>query len=197
MALAGWALVAASAAVYSDVALREWRTVFLAAALFALLLHLCRTDPSAPWLLLLAWITGGVVVSLIGLGQFTTDAMLIEAEGVHRVRSLYGSPNNLALYLERTLMPTLALLLLLPNGTRRWLALLAAAIQGSVLLLTFSKGALLLGLPAGLATLWLGGIFVLRRQGNSTRPLWWLAAAAAMSSPSSANVMRRRGARIG
>ncbi len=181
MALAGWALVAASAAVYSDVALREWRTVFLAAALFALLLHLCRTDPSAPWLLLLAWITGGVVVALIGLGQFTTDAMLIEAEGVHRVRSLYGSPNNLALYLERTLMPTLALLLLLPNGTRRWLALLAAAIQGSVLLLTYSKGALLLGLPAGLATLWLGGIFVLRRQGNSTRPLWWLAAAAGLA----------------
>jgi O-antigen ligase len=181
MALAAWALVAASAALYGDVALREWRTVFLAAALFALLLHVCRTDPSARWLLPLAWIAGGVVIALIGLGQFATDAMLIEAEGVHRVRSLYGSPNNLALYLERTLMPTLALLLLLPNGTRRWLALLAAAIQGSVLLLTFSKGALLLGLPAGLATLWLGGIFVLHRQGSSTRPLWWLAAAAGLA----------------
>lgn len=181
IALAGWALVAASAAAYGNVALREWRTVFLAAALFALLLNVCRSDPSAPWLLLVAWIAGGVAIALIGLGQFATDAMLIEAEGVHRVRSLYGSPNNLALYLERTLMPTLALLLLLPNGKRRWLALLATAIQGSVLLLTFSKGALMLGLPAGLITLWLGGLFVLRRQAASTRPLWWLAAAAGVA----------------
>jgi O-antigen ligase len=179
--LAGWALIAASAVVYRDVALREWRTVFLAAALFALLLNTCRADPSAPWLLLLAWIAGGVVIALIGLGQFATNAMLIEAEGVHRVRSLYGSPNNLALYLERTLMPTLALLLLLPNGIRRWLALAAAALQGAVLLLTFSKGALLLGLPAGLVTLWLGGLYVLRRRRASTRPLWWLAVAAVMA----------------
>ncbi len=181
MALTGWALVATSAASYGDVALREWRTVFLAAALFALLLNACRNDASAPWLLLIAWIAGGVAIALIGLGQFATDAMLIEAEGVHRVRSLYGSPNNLALYLERTLMPTLALGLLLPNGKRRWLALLAAALQGGVLLLTFSKGALILGLPAGLGTLWLGGLFVLRRQAASTRPLWWLAAAAGVA----------------
>jgi O-antigen ligase len=180
IALTGWALVAAIAAPYGDVALREWRTVFLAASLFALLLNTCHTDPAAPRLLLIAWIAGGVAIALIGLSQFATDAMLIEAEGVHRVRSLYGSPNNLALYLERTLMPTLALLLLLPNGIRRWLALAATAIQGGVLLLTFSKGALILGLPAGLITLWLGGFYLLRRQHASTRPLWWLAAAAGM-----------------
>lgn len=180
-ALTGWALVATSDAFYGDVALREWRTVFLAAALFALLLTACRRDKDAPWLLLCAWIAGGVVIALIGLGQFATDAMLIEAEGVHRVRSLYGSPNNLALYLERTLMPTLALLLLLPNGARRWLALTVAAIQGGVLLLTFSKGALLLGLPAGFVTLWLGGLYMLRRQRASTRPLWWLAVVAAVA----------------
>jgi O-antigen ligase len=181
IALAGWSLVAASAAYYGDVALREWRTVFLAAALFALLLECCRTDQTAPWLLLMAWLAGGVAIALIGLVHFATDAMLIEAEGVQRVRSLYGSPNNLALYLERTLMPTLALLLLLPNGWRRWLVLFAAAIQGGVLLLTFSKGALILGLPAGLFTLWLGGLYVLRRQRSSTRPLWWLAAAAVVA----------------
>jgi O-antigen ligase len=178
IALAGWSLIAASAAFHSDVALREWRTLFLAAALFALLLNACRDDPTARWWLLLAWMAGGVVIALIGLGQFVTDARLIEAEGVLRVRSLYGSPNNLALYLERTLMPALALLMLLPNGGRRWLALAAVAIQGAALLLTFSKGALVLGLPAGLLTLWLGGLYVLHRQKASTRPLWWLAAAA-------------------
>lgn len=175
-ALTGWSLVAASDAAYSAIALREWRTLFLAAALFALVLIACRDDQDAPWLLLWSWIAGGVTIALIGLGQFATDAMLIEAEGVHRVRSLYGSPNNLALYLERTLMPTLALLLLLPNGTRRRLALLASIIQGGVLLLTFSKGALVLGLPAGLATLWIGGLYILRHRRASTRPLWWLSA---------------------
>ena len=180
-ALAAWSLISASAAHYDDIALREWRTVFLAAALFALLLGACRADPNAPQLLVLAWIAGGVAIALIGLGQFATDAMLIEAEGVSRVRSLYGSPNNLALYLERTLMPTLALLLLLPNGARRWLTLAAALVQGGVLLLTFSKGALILGLPAGLVALWLGGLVVLRRQRASTRPLWWLAAAAGVA----------------
>ena len=34
--------------------------------------------------------------------------MLITAAGVKRVRALYGSPNNLALYLERTFLVTLA-----------------------------------------------------------------------------------------
>ena len=86
---------ATSAAPYGDVALREWRTVFLAASLFALLLYACRSDPAAPRLLLVAWIAGGVAIALIGLSQFATDAMLIEAEGVHRVRSLYGSPDTL------------------------------------------------------------------------------------------------------
>jgi O-antigen ligase len=50
------------------------------------------------------------------------------------------------------------------------------------LLLTFSKGALILGLPAGLVTLWLGGLYLLRRQGASTRPLWWLAAVAGLAA---------------
>jgi O-antigen ligase len=181
IALAAWSLIAAAAAFYGNVALREWRTVFLAAALFALLLRACRGDLQAPLLLLSAWLAGGVAVALIGALHFATDAMLIEAEGVQRVRSLYGSPNNLALYLERTLMPTLALLLLLPNGWRRWLTLAAASVQGGILLLTFSKGALILGLPAGLITLWLGGLYLLRRQGRPTRPLWWLAAAAALA----------------
>jgi O-antigen ligase len=180
--LAGWALIATAAAPQEAVALREWRTLFLAAYLFALLLAVCRADRQAPWLLVGGWLAGALVIAAIGLAQFLTNVSLIEAEGVRRVLSLYGSPNNLALYLERSLMPALALLLLLPNRDRgrdwRIAAGLAAAVIGVALLLTFSKGALILGLPAGLFTLWLGGLFILRRQGASTRPLWWLAAAA-------------------
>jgi O-antigen ligase len=176
--LAGWALVATTAAVHGEVALREWRTVFLAALLFALLLDSCRDDRTAGWLLLGSWLGGALLMAGIGAGQFVANANLIETEGVRRVAALYGSPNNLALYLERALMPSLALLLFLPNGLARAAAGLAAALLGAVLLLTFSKGALILGLPAGLLTLWLGGLFFLRRRGASTQPLWWLAAAA-------------------
>ncbi len=168
--LTGWAMISTAAAHHGDVALREWRTVFLAALLFALLLAACRDDPRAPWLLVGGWIAGAVVVAGIGLMQFVTNVSLIEAEGVRRVLSLYGSPNNLALYLERSLMPALALLLLLPNGRWRLLAGFAAAIIGAALLLTFSKGALLLGLPVGLLTLWGGGMYILRRQGCIDAP---------------------------
>jgi O-antigen ligase len=178
-ALVSWALVAAAAAEHTGVALREWRTVFLAAGLMALLLTavLHRGDSRDQWLLVVAWLGGACVVAVAGLWQFAAGANLIEAEGVMRIRAYYGSPNNLAIYLERTTLTALAFVLLLPNGRARWLALAAALAQGAALLLTFSKGALLLGLPAGLATLWLGGLVMLRHRGASLRPLWWIAGA--------------------
>jgi O-antigen ligase len=66
-----------------------------------------------------------------------------------RVRSVFGSPNNLALYLGR-ILPLLAAMLLLgrENGRRRRLYGLLLLPLGAVVLLTFSKGALILGLPA-------------------------------------------------
>lgn len=177
-ALVSWALVAAGAAEHLAPALREWRTVFLAGGLFALLLHwvLGLGTQNDRHLLVAAWPAGATVVAVIGLAQFASGVSLIEAEGVQRIRAFYGSPNNLALYLERTLMVTLALALL-TSGRLRWITFAAAAIQGAALLLTFSKGSLLLGLPAGLLVLWLGGWWVLRARGASRRPLWWIAAA--------------------
>lgn len=182
-ALVSWALVAAFAADQTGPALREWRTVFLAGGLFALLLHWVlgqgrRHDRD---LLVVAWLTGATVVAIVGLGQFLMGVSLIEAEGVQRIRAFYGSPNNLALYLERTLMVTLAFALLI-RGKLRWAAIGAAALQGAALLLTFSKGSLILGLPAGLLALWLGGWWVLRRRGLSRRPLIWVAAAAGIGA---------------
>ena len=179
-ALVVWALAAAAAAEYTALALREWRTVFLAGGLFALLLRGALVDgrPGDRRLLVMAWLAGATVVAAAGLWHFAAGVMVIEAEGVQRIRAFYGSPNNLALYLERTLPVALAFVLLLPSGRDRWLALAAALVQGAALLLTFSKGSLLLGLPVGLATLWLGGWVVLRARGRSRRPLWWIAGAA-------------------
>jgi O-antigen ligase len=181
--LAGWALVSASAAVYPGLALREVRTVFLAAALLSVLLAACRSDPTPHVYrrLVAAWLAGATIMALIGLAHSIGDTRLIEAEGVRRVRALYGSPNNLALYLERGLMVTLALALFVTHVRVRAVALVASAILGAALLLTFSKGALVLGLPAGLAVLWIGGLLLAQRRRTSTRPLWGIAAAAAVA----------------
>lgn len=177
--LIGWAFVAAVAATQQRVALREWRVVFLAAGIFALVWRgtvLTRRDQ---WLVVGAWMAGGTLVALVGLWQYATGAAVINAEGVWRVRGFYGSPNNLALYLDRTLAVSLALALFGSPwpGRLGWGAI--ALFQCVALILTFSKGALLLGLPAMLATLWLGGLIVLRRQARSRRLLWVLAAVAA------------------
>ena len=207
----GLALVAAVAAEQRDVAVREWRTVFLSAAMFALLLHATlrsATDISATrTILTLAWLAGGAFVAVTGLWQYVAEQNIIQAEGVNRVRGLYGSPNNLALYLERTAAVGLGLAIFsarrkgdghaaggeAAGGTpavepswqhSAWIAgvgLLLTIPQLAALLLTFSKGALFLGLPAML--LGLGAAGRRLQGGRSLRlPAWWgwgLAAVAA------------------
>ena len=207
----GLALVAAVAAEQRDVAVREWRTVFLSAAMFALLLHATlrsATDISATrTILALAWLAGGAFVAVTGLWQYVAEQNIIQAEGVNRVRGLYGSPNNLALYLERTAAVGLGLAIFsarrkgdghaaggeAAGGTppvepswqhSAWVAgvgLLLTIPQLAALLLTFSKGALFLGLPAML--LGLGAAGRRLQGGRSLRlPAWWgwgLAAVAA------------------
>ncbi len=174
-----WALISVGAAEHVGPALREWRTVFLAGAAFALLLQQTLLESGRSedrWLILGGWLAGGSLVALVALGQAASGEGLIAAEGVRRVRALYGSPNNLALYLDRTALVTLGLALFTWNRWR-WLWWGLAGVQLAALLLTFSKGALLLGLPAGFAVLWLGGLLLLRQAGRSRRPLWLLAGA--------------------
>lgn len=209
--LASVALVAAFAAAERAVALREWRTVFLSAAFFALLLHetlgSSENRNSARTALALAWLAGGAVVAAAGLFQYVTEQNIIQAEGVNRVRAFYGSPNNLGLYLERTGAVALALALFTRGSRGRaesggsstggeresffgaWKRAPAAARAGILfavpqliaLLLTFSKGALFLGLPAMLLALAVAGRRLLAAPGRrfSARWGWGLAAVAA------------------
>jgi O-antigen ligase len=160
-----------------DVALSEWRVVIVEPALFYLLLRAIRPSGREVWVVLDAWVVGGVIVAGYGLWQYTTGQGLITAEGgLLRLRSIYGSPNNVALYLDRLLPLLVAVPLLgqsLPAARRR-LYTLAAAPVGLALLLTFSKGALFLGVPAGLLVVfWVWQ----RRAGRRTWP--WVVGAAA------------------
>lgn len=183
--LVGWALVASVDARYPALALREWRVIFFYALIFALtligVLWRSRRQEHDRWLLVVGWLLGATTVAMIGLWGFASGQGFVStAEGVRRVQALYDSANNLALYLDRTLAVTLALALFGHKGRWRlgWAAL--AVVQGLAWLLTFSKGALLLAAPAMLLVLGVGGFWLLRRRGESTRPLIGLAILAAV-----------------
>ncbi|MHB1133600.1 MAG: O-antigen ligase family protein [Chloroflexota bacterium] len=100
--------------------------------------------------LLDAWLLAGVAVSFFAFYQYLFTQDTIVAEGVARARGLYGSPNNLGIYLAR-LLPVAGALAFW--GVRRP-ALYGAAFVAIALALglTFSLGAWL-GAAAGLLCL--------------------------------------------
>jgi O-antigen ligase len=140
-----------------------------------------------------------VAVSALALWQLATGQGRIDVEGVWRVRALYGSPNNLALVLDRVVPLALALAAFgtslippapfsplrerrrggvspLPSqgrgaGGNRFVLAFIALLTAAACLATFSKGALLLGLPVGIGIVLLGGAWRSRRRW----PLWALA----------------------
>lgn len=158
-----------------DVATNEWRVVIVEPALLYLLLRTVPLRDKEMWTVLDAFVLGAVVVTLYGLISYggclaffthpwchSEQTPVIMAGATPRLRGHYGSPNNMALYLERVLPLLLvaALLLLqsrgrkLPIVRRRAVAYTLAAVPVILaLLLTFSKGALFLGVPAALLVL--------------------------------------------
>ncbi len=164
-----------------DVATNELRTVIIAPALFYWMLR--RTRPTAReinWILV-AFVAGGFAVAAIGLGQYFVGSNTITAEGgLQRLRSIYGSPNNVALYLGR-IYPILFAGLLAAVWTndglkisdlfKKWPMLIAWMAITLAILLSFSRGGVLIGLPVATAVVFF--LWQRRRQ----RPVWpWLAA---------------------
>lgn len=90
---------------------------------------------------------GGTAAALMGLAGWLRGQG-VDADGLRRLTGPYYSPNHAALYLLRTLWPAAALAAL-ARGPRRALWAAAAAAVAAALALTASRGALLLGLPAG------------------------------------------------
>jgi len=200
-------LISTIAAQEQGVAWREFRMVFLGGALFYWLITRTPWPQGrrfSPWPLLNGLLAGMVAVSLIGLWQLVTGQGRVDVEGVWRVRALYGSPNNLALVLDRAAPLALALAAFGAWGTAggqarragqrgpgrfaiapttvslisRWSYLLVAVIVTLACVFTFSKGGLLLGLPAGLGLVLIGGAW---RSGRRW-PLWALGGLAVVAA---------------
>ncbi|WP_420628220.1 O-antigen ligase family protein [Candidatus Leptofilum sp.] len=136
-----------------DVASNEWRVVILEPALFYWVLRGTRPKASEMWRILDGFVLGGLVVAAYGLWQigFARDQLITAEGGLLRLKSIYGSPNNVALYLGR-LVPLLGAMTLLGSkqvhGKRWWLYTAVLIPTLLAFLLTFSKGGLFLGLPA-------------------------------------------------
>lgn len=151
LALLAAGAIATAFADQQGVARHEFRRVFLEGILFYFIVS--RTARPV-WPTVHGWVAGGVAVALFALYQGFISRDVIMAEGVQRVHALYGSPNNLALYLDRLLPLLVAVTAFARRHSLRVAYALAALPIAIACFLTFSKGAWLLGLPA--AFLFLG-----------------------------------------
>jgi O-antigen ligase len=162
LAFVGIALISLSWAEYRSPAVHELRVVILEPAVFYAMLRLMRLDRrDLLWLVDTLLFTGGAI-AVVGLVLFVTGENVVEAEdGARRLISVYGSPNGVGLYLGRCLPFALAYVLLTPGRSWRWLY---GAASGAVMLLAVilsqSRGAILLGLPAALLVI----VFLWQRQ---------------------------------
>jgi len=139
---------------YRHVALRELRVLILEPALFYLMLRTARLDGKGIWRMVDFFVLGAVIVALIGLVQYALGVNIITAEeGFRRLRSVYGSPNSVGLYLGRVLPLLMSVALFGALRGRRISYGLAAIPVGLAILLSFSKGSLLLGVPLSLLAL--------------------------------------------
>lgn len=140
------ALVSTALAAQQREALRELRTVILEPIMLYVIVVRARqlvgdknwNDARFVNRLFDVLIIVGFTVALIALYQYFFTSDVITAEGVRRARALYGSPNNLGLFLGRV-VPIAAYVGAIDRH-RRWY-LIALAFQLTALVLSFSVGA--------------------------------------------------------
>lgn len=172
-------------------AVRELRVIVLEPLIFYALLRAARLE-RREWLLLVdVFLMAGAAVAVVGLYGFLTGTggFALAEGGTRRLMSVYSSPNNLALFLGRVLPFGVAMLCFAPSGFRRAGAAALSAIVLIALVLTQSLGALLLGVPTGLAC-----VLLLWDWRRGSALLIGMAALALIALPLAAQIPRLQGA---
>ena len=136
----------------SDTALRAWRWTVIEPLGIYSIARISIRSPSHVRVLLWSLVIGGVVVSIFGLVHYLLNINIITADDVRRIRVFYGSPNNLALILGRTIPIALALALIARRTTATWIGMVLVTIS---MALTFSVGGWIASLVAVFAVFWL------------------------------------------
>lgn len=146
-------LISVLFAEYKTFALREFRVIILEPIIYYALIRAAKLDRRAVWRIVDALIFAGVLVAVIGLVLYAFNLNIITAEeGVRRLRSVYGSPNNVGLFLGRVFPIGLAIALL-GRGRRRKLYALALLPIIAAIILSQSRGAIFIGIPASILTI--------------------------------------------
>ncbi len=131
--------------------LREFRWVVLEPVVYAALARWYLASAQARRLAVSLFAAGGALEGGYALARLATGHGLV-VEGVVRISGTFPHPNALALYLDRPVaLAAVVALAFVPRARLAWLV--AAALAGLALLLTFSRGALLavaIALPVGL-----------------------------------------------
>ncbi len=156
VAFIGVAILSTAFATQRHEAIRELRLVILEPLLCYWMLITYPLSRNEKLRLVDAFIAGGVLVAVVGLVQYFILGDVITAEGgMWRLHSVYGSPNNVGLYLGRVIPLALAVTLWggKDTGIRRWVYGGSLGLLGAALLLSLSKGALVLGVPAALLSM--------------------------------------------
>ena len=122
-----------------------WEFVAVPALLYAGI-RLFAAEPHRQQSVLVALFTGGALAAGVGLVDWLIGGG-VSVDGVRRLMGISFSPNQTALYLLRTLLVGVGLL----ATSQRWRRALTAGclLVAGALLLTASRGAILLGLPVG------------------------------------------------
>lgn len=172
----GLVLVAIASTTQADFkveALRELRIVIVEPALVYLMLRSQKYSRNTIWNIADGFVAGAVLIAVIGLTNYARGIVFPAEFGLPRIRSVYGSPNNDALFLSRAFPLLLAMLLfgqwpahraeLASKGilerlrlkpvvsiltSRRFLYGFGFVAVTLAILLSQSRGAILLGLPA-------------------------------------------------
>lgn len=128
-------------------ALREVRTVIIEPIMFLVAARMVLRRPIyRSWVGTVLMLTGAAI-AFYGLAQLALDLGGVQSGDVTRATALYSHPNNLAVFLERTLLFTLGVAFIRPRWIPVWML---AGIQMLGLLATFSRGAII-GVIVGVA----------------------------------------------
>lgn len=143
-------------------AMTEFRTLVVQPALFYLVLRTIPIDRQTIFRLIGALVVAGFVVSAIGLVMWLLGEGIITAEGgARRLASVYGSPNNVGLFLGRCIPFAFALLLVVPRRKQRIILGVTLGTMGLAAILSQSVAALFIGLPTALISVL---VLILRRR---------------------------------
>jgi O-antigen ligase len=135
-------------------AVTELRVMIIEPALFYCIFRTIPTPKKVILRLVDALLMAGFLVAMIGLWQFFQGQAVITAEaGTRRLASVYGSPNNVGLFLGRCIPFALAFVLMPVDRNRRiWEAILLG-VMGIAVILSQSVGAIFIGVPAAIFTI--------------------------------------------